>query len=125
MAVGKTSINVNNVMIDHVEGYVYLGLHYILEETNQGIERQRSIMAGWVTYDKHRDTFRSNPDICPKRPVLTRVMPAMSYAADTLIKQSPNKLVAAQIVKKYAQHHIQDRKTNIWVRADIISNVRK
>ena len=46
MVVDITPINVNNVLIDNVTGYVYLGHHYSLKEKNQDKEIQRRIMAG-------------------------------------------------------------------------------
>ena len=48
MVVDNTPINVNNVLIENVQGYVYLGQHYSLKENNQGKEIQRRIMAGWA-----------------------------------------------------------------------------
>ena len=46
MVVANTPINVNNVLIENVPGYVYLGQHYSLKEKNQDKEIQRRIMAG-------------------------------------------------------------------------------
>ena len=67
MVVDNTPINVNNVLlIDNVQGNVYLGQHYSLKEKNQDKEIQRRIMAGWAAYAKHRDIFKSNHAICPK-----------------------------------------------------------
>ena len=67
MVVDNTQINVNNVLIKNAEGYLYLGQHYSLIEKNQDKEIQRRIMAGWVAYAKHRDTFKSNLATCLKR----------------------------------------------------------
>ena len=69
MVVDNTPINVNNVMIENVQGYVYLGQHYSLKEKNKGKEIQRRIMAGWAANAKHRDIFKSNLAICLKRHV--------------------------------------------------------
>ena len=38
MVVDNTPINVNNVLIENVQGYVYLGKHYSLKEKNQDKE---------------------------------------------------------------------------------------
>ena len=46
MVVDHTPINVNNVPIEHIEGYVYLGQRYSLKEKNQDKETQRRIVAG-------------------------------------------------------------------------------
>ena len=45
IVVDNTPMNVNNVLIENVPGYVYLGQHYSLKEKNQ---IQRRIMAGWA-----------------------------------------------------------------------------
>ena len=66
MAVDNTPINVTNFLIEHVEGYVYLGHHYNLKEKNQDKEIQRRIMAGWAAYAKNPDIFKSNLAICLK-----------------------------------------------------------
>ena len=46
-------INVNNVLIENVEGYIYLGQHYNLNEKNRDKEIQRRIIADWAAYTKH------------------------------------------------------------------------
>ena len=69
MVVDNTPINVNNVLIENVPGYVYMGQHCSLKEKNQDKEIQRRIMAGWAAYAKHRDIFKSNLAICLKRQV--------------------------------------------------------
>ena len=43
MVVDNTPINVNNVLIENVQGYVYVGQHYSLKEKNQDKEIQRRI----------------------------------------------------------------------------------
>ena len=40
MVVDNTPVNVNNVLIAKVPGYVYLGQHYSLKEKNQDKETQ-------------------------------------------------------------------------------------
>ena len=135
MAVDNTPINVNNLLIENVPGYVYLGQHYSLKEKNQDKDIQRRIVAGWATYAKHRDIFKSNPAICLKRQVYNFcVLPAMTYGAETqtLTKQAQNKLAAAQTKMERSMLNItyKDRRTNICVRErtkliDIIYTVRK
>ena len=84
MVVDNTPINVNNVLIENVPGYVYLGQHYSLKEKNQDKEIQRRIIAGWAAYSKHRDIFKSNLATCLKRQVyISCVLPAMTYGAET------------------------------------------
>ena len=99
MVIDNTPINLNNVLVENVEGYVYLGQQYSLKEKNQDKEIQRSIMAGWVAYAKHRDSFKNSRTIYPERRVYNScVLPAMKYGAETwtLIKQVENKFAAEQ-----------------------------
>ena len=122
MVVDNTPINVNNVLIENVPGYVYLGQHYSLEENNQDKEIQRRIMAGWAAYAKHRDIFKSNLAICLKRQVYNScVLPAMTYGAETwsLTKQAQNKLAAAQTKMERSMLNIT------YKLIDIIYTVRK
>ena len=84
MVADNTPINVNNVLIENVQGYVYLARHYSIKEKNQDKQIQRRIMAGWAAHAKHRDIFRSNLAICLKRKVYNSCMlPAMTYGAET------------------------------------------
>ena len=92
-------------------------------------------MAGWATYAKHRDIFKSNLAICLKRQVYNScVMPAMTYGAETwtLTKQAQNKLAPAQTKMERSTLNItcKDRNINIWDRErtkviDIMNRVRK
>ena len=135
MVVDNIPINVNNVLIENVQGYVYLGQHFSLEEKNQDKEIQRRIMAGWAAYAKHRVIFKSNLAICLKRHVYNScVLPAVTYSAEiwTLTKQAQNKLAATQAKMERTMLNItyKDRKTNIWVKErtkviDIINTVIK
>ena len=56
MNIPKTKVmvadNVNNVLIENVQGYVYLGQHSRLKEENKDKEIQQRIMAGWAAYAK-------------------------------------------------------------------------
>ena len=46
----------NNVLIENVEGYIYVGHSNSLKEKNRDKERQRRIMAGWAAYTKQAQT---------------------------------------------------------------------
>ena len=59
MVVDNTPINVNNMLLENVQDYAYLGQHYSLKENNQNKEIQRRIMAGLAAYAKHRDIFKT------------------------------------------------------------------
>ena len=111
MVVDNTPINVNNVLIENVPGYVFLGQHYSLKEKNQNKEIQRRIMAGWAAYAKHRDIFKSNLAICLRRQVYNScVLPSYDIlcrdldADQTSTEQTCGR--TDQNGKKYAQHQI-------------------
>ena len=118
MVADNTPINVNNVLIENVDGNVYLRKHYSLKEKNQGKEIYRSIMAGCAADAKHPDIFISNIAACLKRQVFNScVLPAMTYGAETwtLTKHAHNKLAPAQtkMVRSMLNITYRDRKTNI------------
>ena len=82
MSVDNTPIKVNNVLVENVEGFIYLGQHDSLLSKNQDKYIQRRIVAGSATYAKHRDIFEINIAICLKRQVYTYcVLPALAYGA--------------------------------------------
>ena len=64
MVVNNTSINVKNVMIETVEGFVYLGQHHSLKENNQVQEIQRRIMSDtiWQRTAQDRLTWRRHAE---------------------------------------------------------------
>ena len=121
MVVDNTPKRVNNVLLENVQGYVYLGQHYSLKEKNQDKEIQRRIMAGWAAYAKHQDIFKRNLAICLKRQVYnSSVLPAITYGAETwtLTKQAQNKLAAVQtkMERSMLNNTYKDIRTNIWAR---------
>ena len=128
MVVDNAPINVNNVVMENVESYVYLGQRYSIKEKNQDKDIQRRIVAGCAAYAKHRDIFKGNIAICMKIHVYNScVLPAMTHGAETwtLTKQAQNKMERSMVNITY-----KDRRTNIWVRertkvTDIMYTVRK
>ena len=112
MVVDNTPINVNNMLIDNVPSFVYLGQHYSIKETNQDIEIQRRIMAGWVAYAKHRDIFKKQSCHLPEE---TGVQLLCSASYDMCFRYLDTDQTSTEQTcgrtdqngKKYAQHHIQ------------------
>ena len=113
MVVDNTPINVNNVLIENVPGYAYLGQHYNLKEKNQ---------------DKDRDTTKNHGRLCgirqtprylQKQPchlseeTSAQLLCAASYdiwCRDLDTDQTSTEQTCGrtdQNGKKYAQHHIQ------------------
>ena len=114
MVVDNIPINVNNVLIENVQGYVYLGQHFSVKEKHQDKEIQRRIMAGWATYAKHRNIFKSNLAICLKiQEYSVQLICAASYdiwcryldTDQTSTEQTCGR--TDKNGKKYAQHHIK------------------
>ena len=120
MVVDNTPINVNNVLIENDQGYVYLGQYYSLKEKNQDKEIQRRIVAGWAAYAKQRDIFKSNIAICLKKQVYNSCMlPYMTYGAETwtLTNQAQRKLAAAQTKMERSMLNITHKyRKTVWVR---------
>ena len=134
MIVDNAHIHVNNVLVENIQCYVYLGQHYSFKEMNQDKYIQRRITAGWAAYHKHRDIFKSNLAICLKRQVYNScVLQALTYDAEpwTLTKQPQHTLAAATTIMERSMLNMtyKYRNTNIWVRErtkviDIINTVR-
>ena len=119
----------NNVLIENVQGYVYLRQHYSLKEKNQDKEIQRRIMAGWAAYANHRDILESNLAICLKRQVYNScVLPAMTlWCRDLDTDQTSTEQTCG---RTYQNGRECAQQTNIWVREktkviDIINTVRQ
>ena len=97
VVVDNTPINVNNVLIENVQGYVYLvqHVHYSLKEKNQDKEIQRRIMQ---QKDGRLGGIHQTPGYLPKQhchlPGETDVqlLCAATYDPVTLTKQAQNKL---------------------------------
>ena len=110
IVVDNTPINVNNVLIENVVCYVYLGQHYSLKEKNQDKEIQRRIRLGGI---------RQTPGYLQKQPCRlpeetgVQLLCAASYGIwcrDLDTDQTSTEQTCGrtdQNGKKYAQHHIQ------------------
>ena len=112
MVVDNTPIHVNNVQIEIVQGYVYLGQHYSLKEKNQDKEIQRRIMAGWAAYAKHLGYLQKQPCHLTEE---TGVQLKSAASYDIWCRDQDTDQTSTgqtfgrtyQNGKKYAQHHIQ------------------
>ena len=130
-----TPIYINNIQIENVESYIYLGQRYSIRDKNQDKQIQRRITTEWTAFTRHRDIFKGNIGTCLKRQIYNScVLPAMKYGAETwaLTTQAKNKLAAAQTKMERSMLNITYwiRKTNIWVRektkvTDMIEQVRR
>ena len=92
-------IYVNNIQIEIVESYIYLGQRYSTRDKHQDKEIQKRITAGWTTFAKHRDIIKGSNRTCLKRQVYNScILPAMTYSTETgaLTSQAKNRLAAAQ-----------------------------
>ena len=99
MVVDNTAINVNNVLIENVQGYVYLGQHYTASRKRTRTKRCNENHGRLGVIHQTPGYLQNNLAICLKRHVYnSRVLPAMAYGADTwtLTKQAQIKHAAAQ-----------------------------
>ena len=103
MDVDNTPIHVNNVLIENVQDYVYLGQHYCLK-------------AGWAANaTKHRDIFKSNQKQPCHLPEETGVQLLCAAIYDTWCRDLDTDQTSTEQTcgrtdqngKKYAQHQIQ------------------
>ena len=115
MVVDNTPINVNNVLIENVPGYVYLGQHYSLREPQGKEPGQRD-----TTKNHGRlGGIRQTPGYLQKQPCHlpeetgVQLLCAASYdiwCRDLDTDQTSTEQTCGrtdQNGKKYAQHHIQ------------------
>ena len=124
--------NVNNVLIENAEGYVYVGQCYNLKERTR---TKRYNEESWQAEQHTPNTqisFKSSLAICLKRQVYNScVLPATTYGSETwtLTKQAQTKRAAAQTNMERSKLNITCKDRTIWVRKsanviDIISHVR-
>ncbi|KAK2165253.1 hypothetical protein NP493_1376g01032 [Ridgeia piscesae] len=64
MMENDAQVYVNNIQIENVESYIYLGQRYRITDKNQDKEIQRRITAGWTAFAKQRDIFKGNIGTC-------------------------------------------------------------
>ena len=113
MVVDNTPINVNNVLIENVPGYVYLGQHYSLNENNQDKDIYTTKNHGRL------GGIHQTPGYLQKQPCHLReetgvkLLCAASYdiwCRDLDTDQASTEQTCGRTDhngKKYAQHHIQ------------------
>ena len=70
IVVDNTPIITNNVLIENVEGYEYIGQHYSIKENTQYKEIQRRIMTGLEAYANNQNLFKINLVILPEETIL-------------------------------------------------------
>ena len=69
MMENDTRIYTNNIPIENIDSYVYLGQRYSIRDKNQDKEIQRRITAGWTAFAKPRVFFKDNIKTCLKQQV--------------------------------------------------------
>ena len=110
-----TPIFVNNIQIEAVESYIYLGDKYSTKDKNQGKEIQRQITSGWTAFAKHGDIFKGNIGTYLKRQFYNScIHPATTYGAETwaFTTQAKNNLASAQTKIKRNMLNITYRVTD-------------
>ena len=120
MLENDTPVYVNNIKIENIESYIYLGQRYSTRDKNQDKEIQGRHTAGWTAFTKHRDIFKGNIGTCFNRQVYNSCVPAaMTYGAETwvLTTQAKNTLAAAKTKMERSMLNIRYRtEKDTWVR---------
>ena len=128
-------IDVNNIQIENVESYIYMGQSYSTREKKTKTGRLKTEARLDAQHSPSTATSsKSNIGTCLKRQVYnTYVLPAMTYGAETwALTRTKNKLAAAQTKMKRSMLNTthQDAKVNFWVRekikvTDVTEHVRR
>ncbi|KAK2163592.1 hypothetical protein NP493_1454g00025 [Ridgeia piscesae] len=66
MMENNTPIYINNIQIENIESYIYMGQRYSTRDKNHDKAIQRRITAGWTAFAKYRDIFKGNIGTCLK-----------------------------------------------------------
>lgn len=92
-------LRVNNLNIEQVYSYKYLGHELRLGRDNQTCEMGRRIGLAWAAFGRLNYILKSDIPMCLKRKVFNQcVLPVLTYGAETLTltKQTANKIRVAQ-----------------------------
>ena len=129
------TVTVNNITLEQVDEYIYLGQRVSLVDRNLDNEIRRRIKVGWQAFGRHSTIMKGNLRICLKKKIFDQcILPTMTYAAETwtLSSKMEKKLAAAQHNMERSMLNItyKDRKTNKWVREqtnthDILETVKR
>lgn len=130
----EIEVKVNNIKIEKVNQYVYLG-QLVTMQNDKSDEIKRRIIAGWTAFNKNRDIMKSKVPMCLKRKVYNQcVLAAMTYGSQTwaITKRMQERLRVTQRSMERAMVGTtrRDRKTNMWLRQqtgvqDIVCKVKK
>ena len=114
MVADNTPINVNNVLIENIGGYEYLGQRYSLKENNQGNDTvQRRIMEGRAAWHSQTQGYlQKQPCHLPEETGVQLMFAASNdiWCRDLDTDQTSTEQTCGsteQDGKKYAQHQIR------------------
>ncbi|CAH2088198.1 unnamed protein product [Euphydryas editha] len=82
----KRKIMLDNVELEYVEQYVYLGKQVSFSKTNNEDEVNRRITCSWNKYWAHKEILKGNYDLDMKKTIMdTCILPCLTYGAQTWI----------------------------------------
>ena len=85
------NLNINNIPLEQVHIYKYLGHEIGIRRDNQTHEILRRIGLSWAAFGKLRHILRSDIPICLRRKIFTQcVLPVLTYGAETLTLTKKN-----------------------------------
>ncbi|MCH9657352.1 reverse transcriptase family protein [archaeon] len=97
--VPDTTVKLNNINIEILENFTYLGQTISLKDKTQTQEIRKRIRLGWAAFGKLSYILKSNLPQCLKTKVFNQcILPIMTYGAETwnLSKEMERKIRAAQ-----------------------------
>ena len=85
------NLNINNIPLEQVHIYKYLGHEIGIRRDNQTHEILRRIGLSWAAFGKLRHILRSDIPICLRRKIFNQcVLPVLTYGAETLTLTKKN-----------------------------------
>jgi len=116
------AITINNIEIEKVDHYVYLGQLISMESASKEQEIKRRITMGWQAFGRASEIFKNKnmPLILKRKAYDQCILPTVTYGAETwnLTKALTLKLRTMQRAHERIMLGItwQDRKTAKWIR---------
>lgn len=95
----KKSIMLEEVQVEYVEHYIYLGKHISFKSNSNELEIERRIKHAWNKYWGLKEVFKSNlPLKLKKKTMDSCILPSLTYACQTwkLTKKMKNKISSCQ-----------------------------
>lgn len=116
-----TPILVNDIPLEFVQNYVYLGKQISFSEERNVEEVDRRIAITWKKYWAHKEIFKSRLPLSTKKIVMdSEILPCLTYGCQTWTfdLQTRNKIQTTQrrMERSYLGIKLKDRVKNVTIR---------